>query len=292
MPAFAISALLLMLPAFLPYSRQSTVEVDVNLINVFLTVHDSQGRYVSGLQRDDFRVFEDGQPRPIEVFETADGVRSSIGLLIDNSGSSADILGAIRTGVLDFANGLQTDDEIFVISFGTSDRVIHDFGDPLRDLNSTLGQLRSWGTSVFFDALYSGIRKLADGGNPRKALIVLTDGADNGSTTTYLDVVHAAERQLVTLYFIGMGPSVLVDTYTLRGLAAMTGGSVVLMGRDSSPREALDAIREDLSRQYYLGYYSAAGPGSHSVRVEVRGAGMTVRAREGFVVAPQDTPEG
>ena len=278
---------LLLVPALVLLPLQSTLEVDVNLINVFLTVHDQEGRYVDGLGRDDFQVFEDGEFRPIEVFETADGVQSSLGLLIDNSGSSADILDAVRSGVLDFADGLQPDDEVFVMSFGTDDRVIYDFSDDPRSLGVALDQLEPWGTSVFFDALDSGIRKVADAGNPRKALIVLTDGDDNGSALSYIEVVRAAESRIVMLYFIGMGPPILVDTHTLRGLASMTGGRVVSMGRDESPRDALDEIREDLSRQYYLGYYSSAGEGSHSIRVEVPGADFTVRSREGFVVEPE-----
>jgi Ca-activated chloride channel family protein len=286
MQTFRNSSLGVFLPALIMLPLQSTIEVDVNLINVFLTVHDADGRYVTGLGRDDFEVYEDGERRAIEVFETADGVQSSLGLLIDNSGSSADILDAVRSGVLDFAEGLPSGDEIFVMSFGTEDRVIHDFSDGPLALELALDQLESWGTSVFFDALDSGIRKVAATPNPRKALIVLTDGDDNGSERSYLEIVRAAESQMVMLYFIGMGPPILVDTHTLRGLAAMTGGHVVAMGRSDSPRDALDEIREDLSRQYYLGYYSSAGEGAHSIRVEVPGAEVTVRSREGFVVEP------
>jgi len=251
---------------------------------VLLTVHDGEGRYVSGLGADDFRIYEDGEPVAIEAFETGNDVESSLGLLIDNSGSSADILRAIRSGVLDFAAGLHTDDEIFVMSFGTEDRVIHDFRDPPGQLAAALDGLEAWGTSVFFDALDSGIRKVSTAGKPRKALVVLTDGDDNGSERTYLEVVRAAESRMVMLYFIGMGPSILVDTYTLNGLASLTGGRVVRMGPGDSPGEALRAIHDDLSQQYYLGYYSAAGAGAHSIRVEVPGANVTVRAREGFVV--------
>jgi Ca-activated chloride channel family protein len=287
MRRFGNNLLPLLVPAFAVLQLQSTVEVDVNLINIFLTVHDPQGRYVSGLGPDDFAVFEDGELQAIEVFETADGVRSSLGLLLDNSGSSADILDSIRSGVVDFARGLEPEDEIFVMSFGTNDRVVHDFSDSRTRLRASLAQLESWGTSVFFDALASGIDKVARGVNPRKALIVLTDGQDNGSRTSYLEVVHAAESHLVMLYFIGMGAPILVDTHTLEGLAALTGGRVVQMGRDESPRDALAEIRDELSEQYFLAYYSAAREGSHNIRVEVPGAEVTIRSREGFIVEPE-----
>jgi VWFA-related protein len=262
---------------------QSTLEVDVDLVSVFVTVHDTDGAYVPGLDSRDFQVFEDGELQPIEVFERGDGVPSSLGILIDDSGSSADILAAVRSGVQDFAAGLDPDDEIFVMSFGTEVRVIHDLGDDLSGLRSSLSALRAWGTSVFYDALDSGIRKLA-GTNARQALIVLTDGDDNGSERTWIEIVRAAESRMVILYFVGMGPPILVDTYTLRGLASMTGGRVYLMSGDDSPRNVLDAVRREMSYQYYLAYYSSPGPGYHSIRVAIPGTEFTARAREGYLV--------
>lgn len=261
-----------------------TLEVDVDLVSVFLTVHDQSGAYVDGLGMNDFRVFEDGESREIEVFEEGGGVESSLGILIDDSGSSAGILEAIRSGVAEFAGSFGPGDEIFVMSFGAETRVIHDFGDNPRDLRRALEQLRSWGTSVFFDALDDGIGKLASARNTRKALIVLTDGEDNRSTTTYREIVRSAQSGMVLLYFIGMGPPILVDTYTLEGLASMTGGRVALMSGDDSPGDALRAIRSELSRQYYLAYYSSSEPGYHAIRVEVPGRDFTVRAREGYLV--------
>jgi Ca-activated chloride channel homolog len=274
------------LPVALILPLQTTLEVDVDLVNVFLTVHDRDGSYVTGLEAEDFRVFEDDQLRTIEMFDTGENLPSSVGILIDNSGSSADTLNAVRSGVLEFSDGLEANDQIFVMSFGTEDRVIQDFGDDRSRLADALGALRSWGTSVFFDALDSGIRKIAGSANPRKALIVLSDGEDNRSDRTYLEVVRAAESNMVMLYFVGMGPRILVDTYTLQGLASMSGGRVYLMSGSDSPRRALEAIHLDLSRQYYLGYYSASVPGFHTIRVEVPGTDYTVRAREGYLVEP------
>lgn len=274
------------LPAVLVLPLQTTLEVDVDLVNVFLTVHDRDGAYVTGLGGEDFRVFEDGELRTIEMFETGENLPSSVGVLIDNSGSSADTLSAVRSGVLEFSDGLGANDQIFVMSFGTEDRIIQDFDDDRSRLSDALGELRSWGTSVFFDALDSGIRKMAGSVNPRKALIVLSDGEDNRSERTYLEVVRAAESNMVMLYFIGMGPPVLVDRYTLQGLASMSGGRVYLTSGRDSPRGALEAVHEDLSRQYYLGYYSASVPGFHTIRVEVAGTDYTVRAREGYLVEP------
>lgn len=278
---------LLLLPLMAWAPLQSTLEVDVALVNVFFTVRDAEGRYVRGLDVDDLRVFEDGVAREIEIFEPSDSVLSSIGILIDNSGSSADILDAIRSGVLDFASSLDPADEVFVMGFGTETLLIHDFGDRIQDLGRALDGLRSSGISVLFDALDLGTARLAETARPRKALIALTDGGDNGSERTYGEVVRASESRMVMLYFIGMGPPVLVDSYTLRGLASKTGGRLVLMSGDQSPRDALAAIREDLSRQYYLAYYAEPTPGYHAIRVEVPGTNFTVSSRDGYLVGQE-----
>ena len=172
-------SLLLILPWLL--QSQSTLQVDVDLVNVFATVQDDEGRYIGDLTPEDFRVFEDDEERPIEIFETTDDLFSSIGVLIDNSGSSADILGSIRSGVEDFSNRLTSEDEIFVMSFAIDAQVVHDFDAEADRLGRALGSLRAWGTSVLFDALYSGINEATAGKHERKALIVLSDGNDNQS---------------------------------------------------------------------------------------------------------------
>jgi Ca-activated chloride channel family protein len=266
------------------FPLQSTLEVDVSLVGVFLTVHDADGRYVDGLSRQDFRVYEDGEPREIAAFDAGRDLPTSAGILVDTSGSSADTLESVRRGVLEFTRRLGSDDEFFVMSFGTEAGVVHDFGEPAGDLPAALDRLRPWGVSVFLDALDSGIRKLGGREQRRKALIVLTDGKDNGSKTIYRDVARAAESGMVLLYFLGMGSRSLVDTHTLDGLAGMTGGRVSLVSGAVSPADALMEIREDLSRQYYLAYYSPPRAGSHSIRVETSDASYTVRARDGYLV--------
>ena len=275
-------SLLLILPWLL--QSQSTLQVDVDLVNVFATVQDDEGRYVGDLTPEDFRVFEDDEERPIEIFETTDDLFSSIGVLIDNSGSSADILGSIRSGVEDFSNRLTSEDEIFVMSFAIDAQVVHDFDAEADRLGRALGSLRAWGTSVLFDALYSGINEATAGKHERKALIVLSDGNDNQSEKSYREVVQAAQSNMILLYFVGLGPPILIDRHTMEGLASMTGGRVVLLDRDQPVAEALEQIRQELGHQYYLGYHASSEQGFHSIRVEVPERDVTVRARAGYLV--------
>src|SRR5689334_16870472 len=106
-----------------PRQEPATINVDVNLVNVFLTVQSSKGDFISGLMRDDFRIFEDDVEQKISVFEK-DSVDSSFGILIDNSGSMVDTLPVMKTGVIDFVGKRRRTDEFFVITFGTSVQTI------------------------------------------------------------------------------------------------------------------------------------------------------------------------
>jgi VWFA-related protein len=285
----ATSALATMMAAV----PQDTLQVDVNLVNIFVTVQDAQGLFVDDLEAGDFRVIEDGRPQPIEVFESHQDLATGLGILVDNSGSSSEILRSVRGDVPDFVEDLPGGDEAFVVAFGTNLELVYDFGEESDAIGRALDRLRPYGTSVLFDALYTSIEKISESRHERQALIVLTDGNDNRSVTTYTEVVGAAESGMVILYFVGIGPSALVDTYTLRGLAAKTGGSLIMLGREREVGDALEEIRDDLGRQYYIGYHASAEPGYHTIEVQVpERDNVTVRAREGYRVDGLDGVDG
>src|SRR5262245_46298260 len=136
---------------------QDPLRVDVNLVNVFLTVQNQSGQFVSGLSRGDFRVYEDDVEQKIDIFEQADQVESAIGILLDNSGSMVDVLPKTKSGIVDFAKSFKRFDELFVMTFGTRVRILHDVGEPLQNLESRLKLLEARGTSVLFDALLEGL---------------------------------------------------------------------------------------------------------------------------------------
>src|SRR5262245_52250108 len=109
-----------------PSHAQDTLRVDVNLVNIFLTVQNTNGEYVAGLSRNDFRIYEDDVEQKIDIFEQAERVESSMGILVDNSGSMVDILPMTRTGIMDFARGSKSFEELFVMTFGTRVAILHD----------------------------------------------------------------------------------------------------------------------------------------------------------------------
>lgn len=265
---------------------QQAIRVDVTLVNVFASVQDKDGKFVTGLSREDFRVYEDEILRDIQVFESDDKVQSAVGMLVDTSGSMIDVLPFMTRGIRDFTKSLPMADEFFVISFGASPRLIHRSAQGQRHLEDSLDQLRAYGTSLLFDALLTGCEDIRMSERARKALVVFTDGIftdDKKANSPYTRVVEEAQRSSVLLYFIVIGPRVIVDTNTVESLSNISGGRTFYAAKNDSISAALDQVRLELSKQYYLGYYAPREPGLHRIRVEVAGRDVTVRAKTGYI---------
>ena len=167
------------------FPQQATLKVDVNLVNVFVAVKDAAGNFVTGLRRDDFQVYDDDELQKIDVFETQEQVGSSIGILMDTSGSMVDILPFMRTGIRDFARTMRKSDEFFVLTFGTTAALVHNSSQSQKHLEESLQRMRAYGTSAMYDGLVFTIDKVDSSDLPRKAVIVFTDGNDNGSKSDY-----------------------------------------------------------------------------------------------------------
>lgn len=262
-------------------AAQQPLRVDVDLVNVVLTVQDGAGRFVTGLNEGDFKVYEDGNEQKISVFER-ENVDSAIGILLDNSLSMADIMPMMKTGLLDFAQHTRSFNELFVLTFGTRVRTLHDVQQPLHQLESSLKTLGVQGTSVLFDALVSGLKKVAGREPERKALLVFTDGIDTASKAGFRDVLLEAQKSGALLYFIPIGSRILIDEHTIDSLAKETGGRVIYLKKGDAMPPAMETIRQELSRQYYIGYYTSPKTGFHSIRVEVPGRDVRIRAKSGY----------
>jgi len=276
----AVIALLVCAPGALCLSQ--TLKVDVNLVNIFATVKDQQGNFVTNLTKDDFRVYEDDQPQDVQIFERQDKVDSSIGLLMDTSGSMVDIMPFMTRGIRDFTRALPKTDDYFVVSFGTNVRLVHTSSQPQRDLENALAKVKAFGTSSLYDGLLYSMERLERSDRPRKALIVFTDGDDNASNVSHGQVVEEVQSSAVLLYFIAIGSPVLVDSHTLEPLSDLSGGRTLYISKQETVSTVMEQIRTELSQQYYLAYYVSKRPGSHRLRVEVPGRSLRVRAKTGY----------
>ena len=266
----------------LPLCFPQTLKVDVNLVSVFATVKDDRGNFVTDLTKDDFRVYEDGQLQNIQIFEKQDNVASAIGMLLDTSGSMVDILPYMRRGVRDFARGLPRTHDFFVISFGTSVKLIHSSSQSQKHLDESLAALRAWGTSTLYDSLLYAMERLEKSDHPRKALIIFTDGNDNGSNISHGRIVEEVQSSGVLLYFVAIGSPILIDSHTLEPLSDISGGKTLYVGKQDAVAPVLEQIRAELAQQYYLGYYAPRREGFHRLRIEVPSRDFKIRAKAGY----------
>src|SRR6185436_5088003 len=123
--------------------------------------------------------------------------------------------------------------------------------------------LRAWGTSTLYDALLYGLSRVEKSERPRKALIVFTDGNDNGSNISHGRIVEEVQSSAVLLYFIAIGSPILVDSHTLEPLSDLSGGRTLYVAKQDAVSPMLDQIRTELAQQYYLAYYAPRRPGFH-----------------------------
>jgi Ca-activated chloride channel family protein len=265
-----------------PLCFSQILKVDVNLINVFATVKDQQGNFVSNLEKQDFRLYDDDQQQEIQIFEKQDKVDSSIGLLMDTSGSMVDIMPFMKKGIREFTRSLRGSDEYFLVSFGTSVKTLHTSSQPQKHLEDTLATLHAFGTSSLYDGLLYGMERVEKSERPRKALIVFTDGDDNASNIGHGRVVEEVQSSAVLLYFIAIGSPILVDSHNLEPLSDLSGGRTLYVPKQDAISPVMEQIRNELSQQYYLGYYAAKRPGLHHLRVEVPGRNLKIRAKTGY----------
>jgi Ca-activated chloride channel homolog len=281
-PRLAIILILLLTSSFL--LAQQTLKVNVDLVNVFVTVQDERGEFVTNLNSEEFVVYDDNESQTIAIFEKEGSVRSAFGMLLDVSGSMVDILPFMNRGVREFRKTVLSPDTVSVITFGTTVKLIHRSPQPPQQLDVALQGLKPWGTSVLFDAMLYGMDRVKMSENQRKSLIVFTDGNDNGSTVDYKRVAEEAQMSGIVLYFVAIGSPVLVDKNTVESLATTSGGRVFYVPKAEAVMPHLEKIRAELARQYYLGYYVLQRPGFHRIRVEIPGKpNLKVHTRSGYL---------
>lgn len=275
---------------------QFTIGVDVDLVVFNLTVTDSRGRQVSGLTQSNFRISEEGRPQQIKLFRPED-VPATIGLIIDSSGSMRNKLQQTVSSAIGFVGASNPQDEMFVISFNekvylglpSSTRFT---SDPAQ-VGGALGRIRPEGLTALYDALAAGLEHLKGGANDRKALVLLSDGADNASSRKLDDIVPIARQSGATIYTIGIydvaDPD--KDPGALRKMAELTGG------RSYFPKQVDDLgqvwldIAGGIRSQYTIGYVSS-NPNRDGAFRKVRvtasgrdGRALRVSTREGYTAA-------
>ncbi len=267
----------------------------IELTSITATVRDADGRLVTGLERDAFEVFEDGEPQTITQF-THDRVPIGLGVLLDISDSMfgrriQDARAAIDRFLFEL---LDPGDEFFVLAFNHQPHLLTGWTSAPDQVRRALDGLRPSGGTAEYDAVLAALPTIARRSRERAALLLVSDGADTASNATLREVRSALMRSDTFVYAIAIDSpepqpiNTRVNATTLREITDDSGGRTEVVHNAAELVEATARIADELNHQYVLGYTSPRGADGkyHSIRVRVRGSGYKVRARNGYVAEP------
>ena len=258
--------------------------VDVDVVQVTVTVSDGHGKFVPNIPEGSFHVFEDGQPQKISHFASED-VPLELVAAIDISGSMAPAMPKLKTAVKEFLGDVPAQDQVTLLGFNDSIFTLtRKQTDPAERIKA-VDRLAPWGSTALYDVLLRGIEMLGRQ-TGRKALVVFTDGEDQGSHATINDVERRLQSSDVTLYMIGQGRGVTLDPLRriMERLAAPTGGRALFTDSIDELHTAFADLLDELSNQYLLGYQSTNTKRDdqwRKIKVDVDGH-HEVRSRQGY----------
>src|SRR5436305_38994 len=240
-------------------STAASIRVDVNMALVPVTVLDPMGHNVLGLDRENFRVFDGTEQRPIVTFGQSDAP-VSVGLIFDCSRSMRDKFKIARQAPAELYAQLNPEDESFLITINDRPLLRQDFTSSFNDIQNALLFTNPEGTTSLLDGVYMGLQQLKKAHNPRKALIVVSDGGDNNSRYTLRELTSLAAEADVQIFSICLfeKPQTVeeVDGPELLGkLTQASGGINYMITQVSEMKKAFGKVGVTLHNQYVLGYY-------------------------------------
>lgn len=292
----------------------ATLKVAVDVVQLFFNVKDKRGAIIPGLTKDGFQVFEDGKPQTIKYFASESNLPLTLGILIDSSASQQNVLEMEKIVGGQFLNNMIREKDLaFVLSFDVNVDLLQDFTSSIRNLKEALNRARintnpsnftipggggnpvptagNMRGTLLYDAIYLASHDELSQQVGRKAMIILTDGEDQGSQMNIKDAIEAAQKADSICYVLliadrgfygGMGYS---GVSYMKELTNNTGGRMIQVGNSEKDlRKAFDQISNELRNQYSLGYTptNTARDGSFR-KVEIKPKGdYKIQARAGY----------
>ncbi len=291
-------AVLLALAVSVATAQKAPLRSSIELTVVTATVRDADGKLVTGLPKEAFEVYEDGERLPISQF-TNERVPLGLGLLVDISDSMfgrriKDAEAAVERFLLTL---LDSRDAFFVMTFNHEARVLFGWKTEPSLVHDALAKLQPTGSTAIYDAVAAALPFIDHRPRERAAIVLITDGADTASDTTLYDLRPALLRSDAFVYAIAIDtpePQAIakrVNVQTLNEITGQSGGRTEVVRDTADLEPATASIAEELNSQYVLGYTSPRGADNqfHSIRLRIRGAGggeYRVRSRNGYIAAP------
>ena len=277
----------------------------MKVVNIIASVRTRQGEIIRDLTKDDFTVLENGRPQTIRYFSRETDLPLTIGLLVDTSMSQRRVLDAERGATLRFLDEVLREDKdhVFLMQFDMVVQTRQELTASRRKLDDALAyvdtpdrqelRMQSGGGTLLYDAVVKASAEVMARQGGRKALIILSDGGENGSDATLEAAIQAAQRADTLIYsilfadpgfYIGGGPD---GRKILTRLSRETGGGFFEVSRKNGIDQIFSSIEDEIRSQYSIGYYPTdeGAPGQRKqIKVRVNRPNVAVRARDSYVV--------
>jgi VWFA-related protein len=289
-----------------------TLRVNVNVVSLYFNVKDKHGRLIPELTKDDFNIFEDGKPQTVKYFSKETDQPLTLGMLIDTSGSQQMVLGIEQSvGAQFLEQVLRPKDMAFLMNFDVNVELVQDFTNSGQQLRKALNEVKinrggggatgipgigqgPFPTSnprgtLLYDAIFLAADEKLKSEVGRKAMIILTDGEDQGSQEKIESAIEAAQKSDAMCYVLLIQDRGMYNgfgTGLMKKLAEQTGGRVIEVGNKMEKlRDALDQISTELRTQYFIGYAptNQKRDGSYrKVEVKTKSSDYKIQARKGY----------
>jgi Ca-activated chloride channel family protein len=242
--------------------KGETLHMDVDLALVNVTVTDPYNRLVTGLDTDNFRIFEDNIEQELVTF-SAEDVPISIGVIFDFSGSMANKVSKAREAAIQFFKTSNPQDEFFLVSFNERAELTSTFTNSVEDLQSRMMLTAPKGRTALLDAIYLGLSQMRGARNAKRALLIISDGGDNHSRYSENDIKRLVKEADTQLYAVGIfdplgyrnrTPEELNGPSLLSEVTEMTGGRVFAVEKLDELPDITSKIGMELRNQYVIGY--------------------------------------
>ena len=309
----------------------ATLKVNVNLVSLYFTVRDKKNGLIPTLTKDDCSILEDKQPQKIKNFSAESDLPLTLGILLDTSGSQQNVLPMEQqTGSAFLKRILRSKDEAFLVSFDVQVSLLQDFTNNARDLERAMNeaQINVGGGSggvpgigqgpvpvsgtpkgtLLYDAVYQTSNDKLRSETGRKALILLTDGGDQGSSYRIQDAIEAAQKANTIIYVLliadrgfysrgyGYGMNLgYSGASAMKRMAEETGGRMIDVGNNGKKMEdAFQQIEDELRTQYLASYTPTnkkLDGGYRKLDISCKGDNLKVQARKGYYAIPSPEDE-
>jgi VWFA-related protein len=271
-----------------------SITVNVDLVDLLVSVADRKGKFITSLKKDDFKIFEDEKIQSITNFSSETDLPLTIALLVDTSGSIRDKLRFEQEAAIEFFYSTlrRGKDKALVISFDSGVDLLQDFTDDPEKLSDAVRKIRAGGGTSLYDAIYLAVNEKLANQSGRRVLILISDGDDNSSRTSMTETLEVAQKNFVTVFGISTNSAAYFGSKeqdrgdkTLKRFSEETGGKPFFPFKVQDLAISFQDISEELRSQYRIAYRSsnARADGTfRKIRVDIADKRFKAKTRNGY----------